>query len=77
LAGDDDGSADAYFKFTFQDSVKVSSVKESTINPVYIERMILEGTMGEKNEIMPLTVTVFNKNLLTDQAIGTCYINLK
>jgi len=77
LAGDDDGSADPYFKFIFQDSVKVSSIKNSTINPVYIERMILEGTMGEKNEIMPLTVTVFNKNPLTDQAIGTCYINLK
>jgi len=26
---------------------------------------------------MPLTVTVFNKNPLTDQAIGTCYINLQ
>ena len=39
--------------------------------------MILEGTMGEKNEIMPLTVTVFNKNPLSDQAIGTCYINLQ
>jgi Ca2+-dependent lipid-binding protein len=47
LAGDDDGSADPYFKFTFHDSVKVSSVKESTINPVYIERMILEGFMGK------------------------------
>ena len=36
LAGDDDGSADPYFKFSFQDSDKVSSVKNSTINPVYI-----------------------------------------
>jgi len=36
LAGDDDGSADPYFKFIFQDSVKVSSVKDSTTNPVYI-----------------------------------------
>ena len=28
---------------------------------------------------MPLTVTVtvFNKNPLSDQAIGTCYINLQ
>jgi Ca2+-dependent lipid-binding protein len=41
IAGDDDGSADPYFKFTFQDSVKVSSVKTSTVNPVYVERLIL------------------------------------
>ena len=26
---------------------------------------------------MPLTVTVFNKNPLNDQAIGTCYIDLQ
>ena len=32
--------------------------------------------MGESGEIMPLTVTVFNKNPITDQPIGTCYINL-
>jgi len=32
--------------------------------------------MGDNDQIMPLTVTVFNKNAITDQAIGTCYINL-
>ena len=41
LAGDDDGSADPYFRFTFQESVKISSVKSSTVNPVYVERLIL------------------------------------
>jgi len=32
--------------------------------------------MGDKNEVMPLIVTVLNKNPLNDQAIGTCWINL-
>lgn len=32
--------------------------------------------MGDKFEIMPLIVTVFNQNSFGDQPMGTCYIDL-
>ena len=77
LAGDDDGTTDPYFKFSFQDKSQLSSCKKSTLNPIYLERVILEGTLGQGNYILPMFVTVFNKNPIRDQTIGICYIDLQ
>ena len=41
LAGDDDGTTDPYFKFSFQEKSQLSSAKKSTLNPIYLERIIL------------------------------------
>ncbi len=36
LAGDDDGSTDPYFKFSFQESIECSTIKRATRNPIFI-----------------------------------------
>ena len=77
LAGDDDGSTDPYFKFSFQSKTEFSSTKPSTLNPIYLERIIIDGVIGANNNILPMFVTAYNKNPLRDQTIGICYIDLE
>lgn len=77
LAGDDDGSTDPYFKFNFQSKTAFSSTKPSTLNPIYLERIIIDGVIGANNHILPMFVTAYNKNPIRDQTIGICYIDLE
>jgi Ca2+-dependent lipid-binding protein len=77
LAGDDDGSTDPYFVFTFQNKTVKSLEKKSTLNPIYLQRIRLDGVIGENNQILPMFVTAFNKNPIKDQTIGICYIDLQ
>ena len=55
----------------------ISTTKACTLNPVYVERFVLDGAIGENDNILPMFVKVLNKNPIKDQPIGVCYIDLE